>query len=129
MQLGHGAGPVKPQMWVTSVIRPHEGPTSGNVEGLWWQPAPTWREECINEIYGKNHLRRQVEASGVAAKGEPFMPPSIGDPSLDIQATRGSERHYCLHNLERFALLWSEEPVPLQESALRHMVEMVLNSV
>lgn len=51
------------------------------------------------------------------------MAPSVGVTSLGIQATGVSGRHSLLSNLEWFALMWSEEPAPWQESALRHMAE------
>lgn len=62
---------------MTSVTRPHDGPTSGNVDGPWRHPAPTWREEGSNAIYSKSNSRRQVEASGVIAKGAPLWLPQL----------------------------------------------------
>ena len=55
--------------------------------------------------------------SGVAARGAPFMAPSVYDPSHDIHAAGMFERHSSLIKLEWVELLWYEEPAPLQESA------------
>ena len=59
----------------------------------------------------------------MATREAPFMAPLVCDPSLDIQATGVLRRHYLLSKLEWVEFMWSEELVPLQESALRHMAE------
>lgn len=110
-------------MRVTSGYRPHEGLTSGGVGHQWWKLAPTWRETCINNIYGLSYSKWQVAEGGVVARGVPFIAPLDCDPSYDKHAAGKSGRHSSLGNLEWVEKLWSEESAPLQELALRHMAE------
>lgn len=114
MQHGHGARPVEPRMQVTSGSRPHEGLTSGGVGHQRWQLTPTWRETCINDIYGLSYSKWQVAEGGVVARGAPFVAPLDCDPSQDKHVVGKSGRHSSLGNLEWVEELWFQESTPLQ---------------